>query len=439
MMKLNKLFVFFIFTGLLYAQMSQEDLNKQAVDLLKAKQPQEAYDLLRPHYGLQMSNENLFALGLSAKRAGKFEEAKEYFQTLLDKDESAMRVRLELASVQYRLGEMLAAKENASIVKASNPPKSVADNIGDFLQAIEAGIPKTWTFSAGIGYMWDDNVNAGPTDDQISLYDSNNNVWTWTPGQAQLNNADKAMLLKGGVKHFYQYSDFYAWQSSFDISITEYGKINTYDAYSYTLSSGPTAKHGNLVYSLPIVINRLSIGHDQSYYKYSYGIAPQFNYKVTDNLALSTNLGYSKHRYHKQLDRDSTIRNVALSGRYMIGQSSFISAGLNHNQEEVGGINDYNSYDASGMNMAYFRSLTKNINMYLSPSYQVKRYHQEQTIYSPERRVDNVYTYVANFSYLIDAYDMDASFTYVYTDSKSNITVYDYDRRQTILMLTKRY
>lgn len=438
-MKLNKLLVFSLFTGLLYAETSQKDLNKQAIDLLKAKKPQEAYELLRPQYGMEMSNDNLFVLGLSAKRAGKFQEAKEYFQALLDRDGSAMRVRLELASVQYRLGELLGAKKNASMVKASNPPKSVADNIEDFLQAIEAGIPKEWSYTASVGYMWDDNVNAGPTDDQISLYDSNNNVWTWTPGQAQLNNADKAMLLKGGIKHFYQHSDFYAWQSSFDLSVTEYGKINTYDSNSYTLSSGPTVKRGNLVYSLPFVANYLTIGHDQSYYKYSYGIAPQFNYKVSENLALSTNLGVGKHHYHKQLDRDSTTRNVALSGRYMLDQSSFVNVGLSHNQEEVGGINDYNSYDASGINLAYFRSWTKNIKMYLSPSYQIKRYHQEQTIYGPERRVDNAYTYLANVSYLIEEYDMDASLTYLYSDSKSNLEVYDYDRRQTMLMFTKRY
>lgn len=408
-----------------------KDINIEATAFLKAKEPLKAVELLEKQYVQgEYDNQLLFLLGIAAKESGDFDKAVKYFEELLTRDKGAHRVRLDLASIYYRLGNRDKAKELLLVVKASNPPKKVGDNIDSFLVAIEQGTPKQWNISVGIGYMYDSNVNAGPTTDTVLMY---NLPFTLSPDAQQ--NSDQAMLYQLSGSYLSQLNGL-TWQSSIGLNVTDYGDMDTLDAYSMSLSSGLSKQNGNVVYSVPLIMNTVKIGHVNSYYSNSVGLAPQIRYQARQDLSVSASIAYQKKHYYKNSVRDGDSTTLSPSLRYFFNPSSFIDVG-GYLGRERSGVDTF-SNNSKGLNFNYYKAFSQSLNIQLAPSYSKTDYKGTEIAFGKSRddAMKNIRTSV---NYLFSDYGLNASLSYSYTKNNSNIEMYDYSRAQTTLMLTKSF
>lgn len=413
----------------LYANESGE---KEAQNALVNQQPQQAYGLLSKEYAAgTLSNQGLFLLGMAAKESGNLTESEKYFTELLTKEPNALRVKLELAEVYYVGGQNDKAKAMLTEVKASNPPPKVGENIDRFLAVMEGGGQKNWSAYAGIGMMYDTNANMGPNIDSVLMYNL-----PFTLSSSAKNTSDWATILKAGGDYIHRLDDRWAMQGSIGISGIDYRTVDNFDSLNLTLSAGPSYHEGLWTVSIPYVLNRVTIGHDQSYYSLSHGIAPQVSYELTQRVLLQASLAYQKKHFHNNDDRDGHSVTFSPMGRYLIDNSSYVTLG-GYIGRETSGIDTW-ANTSHGINAGYFNALSREWSLYVSPSYSKTDYDGIEAAYGTGR-LDKHFEVTANVNYQIAPWGTNVTLSYTYTKNSSTIDMYDYNRQQTMLTLTKNF
>ncbi len=430
-MNLNKLISTTLLTSSILLAITPKDLNKQAIVLLKEKNSLKAFKLLEKEYiSGNFDNQTLFLLGTSAKENGDFSNAIKYFEELLLKDKGANRVRLDLAMMYYKTKNLDKAKELLLIVKSSNPPKKVGDNIDNFLAAIAKGLPKNWNISLNIGYMYDSNVNAGPDTDTILMY----NLPFTLSNDAQ-ESSDHAIKYGVNFSYLAKHDDF-AWQSSIGANVTDYRNIHTLDSKSIYLSTGPTLKKDKTTYSLPLILNTSIIGHENRYYSFSKGISPQISYQLNPKLAINASLSLQNKIYYNTQDKESNSITFSPSTRYFLNQSSFVNIGGYLGKENS--HTETSSNNSKGINVGYYKALSQKLNTYISTSWNNTRYKGEEVAYNKSRK-DISKSVSGNLNYFIESIKSNLTLDLSYTRNSSNIEMYDYSRRQVGLSLSKSF
>ncbi len=414
--------------------LAQEDKSilVRSQEALQNDQPQIAYELLTPAYAdKSLSNQGLFLLGMSAKETGKLKESEAYFSELLEKEPNALRVKLELAEVYYLEKDQAKAKRLLQDVKSANPPAKVGENIDRFLATIDASSPKKWNAYVGAGYMYDTNANQGPSIDSVLMYDL-----PFTLDQNAKNTRDWALTLKAGADYSYDMSDEWSWQNSIGVSTIDYRKVNTYDSTNLSLSTGFGYKEGDWTFALPYVVNRIKIGHDKDYYSFSHGIVPQVSYALSQELLLISSLALQKKHYYDNNDRDGTAITFSPSLRYLVDNHSYVTFGgyLGH---ENSGVQTFEN-NSKGVNVGYFNAINAEWSIYISPSYSKTDYDGIEAAYATGR-VDKRFDATTNLNYQIQEWAANVTLSYTYTKNSSTIDMYDYNRQQTMLTLTKNF
>lgn len=420
-----------LLTSSLLIGASIKEANKEATQYLQTNEPSKAYTILEKEYKIgNFDNQTLFLLGTSAKVQKDYDNAIKYFELLLERDKGAHRVRLDLASAYYYKGDLKKAKELLLIVKASNPPQKVGDNIDSFLAAIEKGVPKSWSISVNMGYQYDSNVNAGPDTDTVLMY----NLPFTLSSDAQ-ESSDHAIKYGINFNHIAKLDNF-AWQSSLGANVTDYRTFHNLDNKSIYLSTGPTFRDNKTTYSLPLILNTSIIGHENRYYSFSKGISPQISYQLQPNLSLNASLSLQNKIYYKTQDKESNSVTFSPSSRYFLDQSSFINFGTYLGKENS--HTETSSNNSKGINLGYYKAFTQKFNIYLGISYSKTDYDGEEVAYSKSRE-DSSKSLSGNINYFIEPIASNISLNMSYTRNISNIEMYDYTRKIIGLSLSKSF
>jgi len=429
---MSKIITISILASSLLFAVTPNEINKEAILFLKENQPIKAYNLLKTEYkNNNFDNQTLFLLGTSAKQNGDTDNAIKYFEELLTKDTGAMRVRLDLAMLYYKVKNLDKAKDLLFIVKSSNPPKKVGDNIDNFLATIQKGVQKNYSLYASIGYLYDSNVNAGPDTDTVLIYNL-----PFTLSSDAKETSDTAIKYSFGVNHMFQINKV-AIQSNASFNAIDYKKIDTLDHQSLSLSTGPAWRQNQkTTFSFPLILNVTKIGHIDKYYSVNKGISPQINYKYLPNLSLTTRLSLSNKNYYKKPLRESNSWILSPSLRYFLNQSSWIN--MSGYRGKVSSKTITSSNNSNGMNLGYFKSFSQKINIFISSSINKTNYHGTENAYNKSRK-DTFKSVSANLSYYIEGINSNLSFNTNYTTNSSNIEMYDYNRKQISINISKSF
>lgn len=428
-MKKNLISLLFL-SSLLLASITK-DINVKAIEYLKNNKIEQAQKILETEYKKNhYDNETLFLLGISAKLKGDYKNAIKYFELLLSRDKRANRVRLDLATIYYRIGKLKKAKELLLIVKASRPPKKVGDNIDMFLATIDKGIPKLWSIRVAAGWMYDSNANAGPDTDTILMYNL-----PFTLSSDAKESSDTALRYSFGFNYIKQLNKL-AWQNSFDVNVIDYNKLDALDSKNISLSTALITKKGRFTYSLPLIGNILIIGHDKKYYSTSIGAAPQVNYRYNNKVSFNLSVSYQSKKYYKNGDRKSHSITFSPSSRIILDRSSFVSVG-GYYGEESSKTETYGNY-ARGVNLNYYKAFSQNLNANIGFSASRVNYKGVEQAYGKSRR-DISRSYSGSLSYFIKKIKATLSLDASYTINSSNILMYKYDRKQIGINISKSF
>lgn len=410
-------------------------INYEANRLMENEEYKSSRNLLAFYKKQKLYNkESLFLLGKSAAKSQKLQLAEENYEELLAQEESAHRVRLELAAVQFQQNKLEAAKQNLEIVKASRPPKKVGENIELFLGRIEKETPKEFSYTASIGYLYDDNVNAGPNEDTILIYNL-----PFSLSDDAREREDKAFLLKLGLTHNIYSGAYFDWASTLNFSITDYQRINAYDTQSVSMSTGPVFETEDTKYSIPMIFSRVAIGLDYDYYYFAYGVAPQAVYSLSDRSRIKTIFTWHSNDYNDDIggDWDSVSTSAGISFQYLLTQSSFLEPSFRYGAENA--KSDTNTYDYYLTGLTYYSSLYKNLSLYLNPTVSAEYYQQQVSAFNNQKRKDYVKSMTTSLSYYYDTWKLNTTFVHAYTDNSSNIELYDYGRHQLFLFFSGNF
>jgi len=428
---MKKILIILSMTFLMLHADKIKDINQKAISFLNGGKVADAYNVLIQSYkNGTYDNQTLFLLGTAARLRHDYKNAVRYFELLLQKDKGANRVRLDLAVVYYKLGELKKAKELLLIVKASHPPKKVGDNIDMFLATIDKGIPKLWSIRVAVGWMYDSNANAGPDTDTILMY---NLPFTLSPDAKE--SSDTALRYSFGFNYIKQLNKF-AWQNSFDINVVDYNKLDALDSKNISLSTALITKKGRFTYSAPLIGNILIIGHDKKYYSTSIGIAPQVNYQYNNKISFNLSVSYQSKKYYKNSDRKSHSITFSPSSRILLDRSSYVGVG-GYYGEESSKTETYGNY-ARGVNINYYKAFNQNLNANIGFSASRINYKGVEQAYDKSRR-DISRSYNGSLSYFIKKIKATLSLDASCTTNSSNILMYKYDRKQIGINISKSF
>lgn len=143
-----------------------------------------------------------FRYAAVSSRLGDPEAAITALERMLLFNPDLPRVRLELGVLYYRLRSFDVAETYfREALEAANVPSDVAARVNDFLAEIERQRdPHRWTGHVMIGARHQDNANAGPGDETITLGGRE-----FLLDDASQRQADTDVFVSGSVAHFYQY------------------------------------------------------------------------------------------------------------------------------------------------------------------------------------------------------------------------------------------
>ena len=422
--------------GNLYAANDDLSLNV-AQGLLEEGDAKDGYAFLLADFDDSSTNPLEYRLlGLLAKASGRPREARQYFQTVitLTEDESLIgEATLELAQIEYSLGNKDEARAHINTVKGSNLPSKVSENIDDFLQAIDTQeIPKKYQFSGSIGWTYDSNANAGPTVDSVLMFGV-----PFTLSNDAKKTSDHASQLNFGFNHRTGITDDMSVQNSLSLNYTDYNNLNTLDALVFSGSTGLSYRvNDKWVASVPLVTDWVKIGHDNPYHSYSYGLAPQLRYQRDKELSLSLGTSLSRKKYQSSSTRDSENYSISPSLTYQINPQSYAVLGA-----RVGKIHsglDYYSNNTTNINAQYGYAFENGVQTSINGSYTDSKYDGKEAAYTEIRR-DKNHSIGVNASYGLKAISSNLVFSINHTNNDSNLPIYKYDRNQASLSLRKTF
>ncbi len=106
---------------------------------------------------IEIRTEARFRLGQMLTNQNRFSDAAIIYRAILDEKPDAQRVRLELASLLARLGDVGSAQRELRLAQAGGLPPDVARLIDQFTDALRAG--RTAGASVEIAFAPDNNIN----------------------------------------------------------------------------------------------------------------------------------------------------------------------------------------------------------------------------------------------------------------------------------------
>jgi len=392
----------------------------QAADLLRQGRAQDAYDLLLPlHAAAEADTEAAFLLGQAAWQLNRPAEAARLYEGILGRNKGLPRVRLELARAYAALGETQKARDQFLAVLSDSPPPLVGENIGKYMAAMETR--KSWNVRINAGYLYDSNVNAGPTARTVLMFgapfrlsgDSREKS-----GHGYTAGADAGWLreLKPGL----------ALQADAGYSRARYAGQHQFDSDSLSASLGPTLSVKKAVFSSPLLFENVRIGHAR--YNYAYGLAPQVLVPLSERLAATASLVLQRKYYFTGGGlRNGPVWSASAGAKYYYKRDGFVQASYRHAAEGTRAA--YLDNVSDGLSAGWYSALPAGFALYAGPGISRTRYEAAEAAYD-ERREDTQYTAALNLSREFPASGLSATAGYTFTRNDSNLGLYDYVRRQ---------
>ncbi|MCP3951851.1 MAG: DUF560 domain-containing protein [Desulfobacterales bacterium] len=369
----------------------------------------------------------MFWIGNSAARSGKLELAMDQYEKMLRIDPTLDRVRLELATVLFSMGNDAAARKELSTVKAGNPPAAVLASIAKLENAMDERSRKyAWNVRATAGWIWDNNITSGPDAGVYTLPGGS----TFTPAPSSSKIRDDGFLATasgnllydlGGPKNF-------MWNTGADVYSKTYYNYGEYDYLAAKLHTGPWWAGRNSIAKVPFNFTKTYYGSDRL--SYLMGLNPSYEHFFSRTFSLRGAYTYKDERYYREsvaagLNNISHIMEMAPTFYFQNRRHILTGrAGYDHHTAK----NHIFSYAAPYAAVNYFTRFPTETELFLAYQWTQRNYSRTQTFpYAGQMRHDKRNYYTASISqpFMKNFY---ASYVFAYTDNQSSLGLYTWDK-----------
>lgn len=400
--------------------------------------------------------EAVFKEGMDALEDDRLKSAIKAFQSILSQQPGLHRARLELAVAYYRSLQYAEARRLAQqVLDDPQTPPEVRVTVLAFLAQIQkdeqaAAVRHEFKPSVSVGMMYDSNVNVGPSSEII---ETDIGSLVLSPGSRE--QSDSATLLAAGVAHKFQPGITYdvgertasfLWQSQANFYNRAYQDLDEFDLSVLNLSTGPALlvlRHWRA--NLALNVDRIWLGGSELawFTSLSPAVTWQFN-----NGELTWDAVVTDRRY----DDDRPSAQDGDGGREGTYKATGVTLGRYFNQRKVAGqvgarLLDFSADEDRYGNNGYellagvIVKAWPNGTVYGRANYRSVEFDAVEPVFNvardeQERRL------AAGFQHDFKGGRMDkwtVNGGIQYTDNSSNVSIFDYDRRQITLNLGRTF
>lgn len=384
-----------------------------------------------------VDTDKLFKEGIFLREQGQVFSAIEALETVLSNNPSLNRARLELAVAYYRaLNLEQATQQSQKVLDDPKTPENVRLAVLTFLAQIKRdqaellAKPHTWEPSVSLGVLYDTNVNVGPSGATLP------GGLVLQPGSTPQH--DWATVAQAGVAHTYsspmvmrigETAARFIWQTSAGLYHKNYAEKTDFNLTALSLSTGPAWVAPNKWRAkLNLQGDALYLGGN--YLGFYSSISPTFTLQLKNGELTWDALALNKN-FDRQADagRDSNFYSTGLSYGHLFLQGKLaVQLGLHAFVEDAADSRFSNDGWETfvGANVVAW----ENGSVFGRYSYKEAKHDGLEPVFNlardeTENRMEVGFSHNFKQSLLKD---WRLSGSWQFTDSRSNVSIYTYER-----------
>jgi tetratricopeptide (TPR) repeat protein len=355
-----------------------------------------------------------FLKGLVLAAENRNQEAINAFKKAEENDESVRQsADMQIAMAYARDKKFDEAKKALGNVISVDPNAKIADFAREFQKAVEKGADayKTWIFTVGSAYIYDDNVVSEPLDTLVS----------------SSKKADHAVNGYAAVEYRPLLTDTWFFTTRYDINYTLHAHLETFDTFLNGLTLTPGLNIENGAITLPVNYTYAYLGGQR--YMWVWSVRPTLTYMLLPNYIVRLSAGHEMSDILKpplisEEDRDATKESAGLNYiiTFMEGKGMF-NVGYEYSYTYAQGVNWENSGNKYSAGFVF--PLYDKVSLMGTVSYLLQDYTNPSTVFFGIYRADDIASAAVNLSWEVIK-NLNLNVSYSYTEARSNIPVYAY-------------
>jgi len=371
-----------------------------------------------------------FLKGIALSKEGKNRQAIESFKRAKELDSSfAQASDFQIALLYIKERRLKTAMETFRELQKIDPSSDFSALAKDYESALgrTLSVRKTWQFSLGLGYQYDDNVVLKP-DKTIGIGVVDRIA---RKGDSSLN-ANLGVAFSPYIEGGWNLSIQYAF------NLVKYSRLDNYDNYLHLLGGSVGYDFGKFILLLPTAFYKVWLDYKE--YSDVFSVRPLVSFPLASNQFIQTGLNYTNRNIKRPIidpaeNRDSNIYGANLSYLFaFLGDKGAFKLSYEPYLEDTKGSNWENQTHRLTASLTY--SITNRLRIGFGGEVSLVRYRNIHTLSgsgvpgfpsTPKRRRDEIYTLNSRIAYQI-LKGLSLGANYSYSKSNSNFDIYSYQK-----------
>ncbi len=410
-----------------------DDLLIQAKQQLDTGNAQRAYNLLIPLQSERAGDPDFdFLLGSAALALGKNTEAVFALERVLAVQPNSAPARAQIARAYFNLKEIETSKREFENVRKQDVPPEVSATIDRFLDAITRVKESERTVIRGfveVGIGYDTNVNSATADNQVAIPAFGGLVFTLAPTATKLG--DKFISFGGGLNFVHPFSKQFslfgglAYQNRTNLS------EDNFSTYYYDANLGLSYRWSRDTFTLAGQFNSFWVDNVRLYndaYRNAAGATAQWQHDFDSRNQISAFLQYSDLDYPEQEFRNANRYIGGAGYAHAFGRGTVITyLGLygGSEKQKVDSAPALGN-DIYGARLGAQWTLNEKFSFFANASAEERKYGGPDPFFLVKRK-DDQYSASGGLIF-VPKKNLRITPQVSWTDSKSNISIYQFDR-----------
>jgi len=426
----------------------------EADALLNAGKSQEAYNLLEPLDFEYSGNVRFdYLLGIAALDSGLPDKATLAFERVLAVDPNFAGARLDMARAYFQLGDLPRAKTEFAAVLKQEPPEAARVAIEKYLAAIESTEQSKKTQLSGYveGALGrDTNVNNSTSQAQVAVPALGNLVFTLSPTNLKTPDYYYTAAAGGEVNHdLTELVGEHAgkvglagvkWGVYGGADLRRRGNksMTAFDNGSIDTRAGITLGIGEDVVRLGGSLSQFSLAHVTN--RNAYGLSGDWRHSFTptDQLNLFGQYGLNRFSDTAMKVNDFNLMVVGTGYLHLLDEGkAAIFSSVNYASEKAVQDRADGNKSGFGLRVGGQMSLLETADVFANVGYQAGRYSKENVAFLASRS-DKQYDFSLGSNWHPDKF-WSVRPQLGYSNNKSNIPIYSFDRVDASLTLHRDF
>jgi hypothetical protein len=421
-----------LFSSSLALAANTDPVLAKADQLLKQRQPQEAFNLLAPLEDERSGQPDYdYLYGLAALETGKPGVAAFAFERCLAVDPRNGPCRVMMARTHMAMGEHKSARAELQSVQDSNPPTEVQNLVAQYMGTVsklEAREKRRVAYYAQLGTGYDSNVTSTATDTQIAAP----GIGVIIP-LAPVATKQEDLFLQADAGATLEHSTSPAWTLLADASIATraHDDVDTFNSLAVNGSFGAAWRQGADTIVTRVQLQDYQLDNDP--FRSLYGIVGQYQHAFSDDVAVSA-FGHVAH-LDNHVGSDDSDRYTLGTGYSRALNSSLAVYGSLYAGQELAENFDFQSQTFYGLRLGGSQGVREDLRLTASLSLEQRDFDDINPFFQ-ETREDTALDLSLGAIWKLGQ-KLSVRPAYTYTNSESSVVVSDYDRH--VVAIDLRY